>query len=51
VNSLCSTKVQQPQRTEPTELDPHRPADLRQRPVTTFLPLDGKEDEVYGSIP
>ena len=38
--------MQQPQRTEPTALDPHRLADLRQRPLTTSVPLDGKE-KVY----
>jgi hypothetical protein len=37
-------QVQQPQRTEPTGLDPHRPADLRQRPLTTCVPLDGQEE-------
>jgi hypothetical protein len=42
-----SDEVQQPRRTKPTGPDPHRPADLRQRPPATFLPLDGKE-KVYG---
>ena len=31
-------------------LDPHRPADLRQPPSATFLPLNGKE-KVYGATP
>jgi len=35
--------VQQPQRTEPTGLDPYRPADLRQQPLSIRMPLDGKE--------
>ena len=39
----CSNKVQQPQRTEQTGIDPHRPTDLRLRPPTTFPRLDGKE--------
>ena len=39
----CSSRVQQPWRPVPTTSDPHRPADLRQRPPATFLPLDGKE--------
>jgi hypothetical protein len=39
----CSSSVQQPQRTELTPLDPRWPADLRQQPSTTPLPLDGKE--------
>ena len=33
-----------------TNYDPHKPSDLRQRPSSTSLPLDGKE-KVYGSIP
>src|ERR1022692_2382766 len=43
----CSSKVQQPQRPVPTTSDLHWPADLRQRPPSTFLPLDGKE-KVHG---
>lgn len=35
--------MQQPQRTEPTLLDPHWLADLRQRPSLTILHLNGKE--------
>jgi hypothetical protein len=31
-STRCSSKVQQPQRTELNAIDPHRPADLRQRP-------------------
>src|SRR5262249_49844395 len=45
-----STEMQQPQRLRLTAFDPHGPADLRQRPSTTSMPLDGKE-KVYGSIP
>jgi hypothetical protein len=39
--------------TAPTPDDPQRLSqadELRQRPLTTFVPLDGKE-KVYGSIP
>jgi hypothetical protein len=39
----CSSKVQQPQQMQPTGLDPHRPANLHERPSSTFLPLDGKD--------
>ena len=36
-------QVQQPQQTETTPYDPHRPADLRQRPSVTYMPLDDKQ--------
>ena len=41
--SLCSSRVQQPQRPVPTASDPQRLDDQRQRPSAIFLPLDGKE--------
>jgi len=46
---MCSSKVQQPQRTMLTQLGLHRPPDLRQRPSMTFLPLDGKEKYLSAS--
>ena len=39
----CSSKVQQPHRTTTTIYDRQRSSDLRQRPLSTALPLDGKE--------
>jgi len=47
----CSSEVQQPHRTEPTASDSHRPADLRQRPSVTFLPLNGKEEVLVSVYP
>jgi hypothetical protein len=41
---MCSSKVQQPHRTRTTTSDLHWPADLRQRPRATSLPLNGKEE-------
>src|SRR6266700_8038500 len=41
----CSTRVQQPHRLRLTTIDLHGPADLRQRPSTTSMPLDGKEKQ------
>ena len=39
----CSSKVQQLHRTAPTPYDRRSPIDLRQRPLSTVLLLDGKE--------
>jgi hypothetical protein len=47
---LCSSKVQQRHRANPTTANPRGPTGLRHRPPATALPPDGKE-KVYGSIP
>jgi hypothetical protein len=39
----CSRRVQQPYRSTTTRADRDLAADLRQRPSTAHLPLDGKE--------
>ena len=41
---LCSSEVQQPQRPTTALTDLPQVHDLRQRPATTFVPLDGKEE-------
>jgi hypothetical protein len=41
--AICSTKVQQPHRLRLTAFDLCGPVELRQRPSTTSMSLDGKE--------